>query len=248
MILFALQAVIVPAAVGIFVLLLPRRAWSVEATQGVSPWTASLAVACAFVGSLCVTDGVSIFELDERWQFLVIAVGIVGAGGILCRDDQRERWFTSMVIVLAPIIAFLALRMPGFDGLGPRLMAGAGTGIASLTMARPSERAGRWTAVIIALASAAMAGMLMSVGSSKVAFAAASVACVALVGAAIAHARGGFRPGAAFAMASLTTLAALASYGAAYHEGEGVHPVAWWFVAFSPCVVVASPAARRVSS
>jgi hypothetical protein len=246
----ALHAMLLPAAVGVCALLLPRAAWSVEARRSESPWTAGIAVAVTGVLALWASEGNTLFELSERWQRLVLTSGVAGVGGTMlarCGEIERARVMScaTLAVTLTPLVGLWLLRMPMHDTLGHRLSIGVSAALASLIIARPSVRAPRWTALLVALAFAATAGMLLSVGSSKVAFAAGALALVASAAALLVDRRTAFSPGPAFAMASITMLAAFAVYGVAYQEGDSVPTIAWWFVAFSPLAVIASPTARR---
>lgn len=246
----ALEAVVAAAAAGIVVLLAPRDGWSTEG-KGVSfPWTGSVAVAVAAIVSLWLSEGSALFALSQRWHSLFASAVVAGVGGLVATVNitpvvfgpfSGPRTFRPAVLAITAFIAVALLAFPGHDGSGFRIACAASAAFGALILATPSQQHPRATGFMFAVSLGAMAGILASTGSLKVALAAAALALLCATTGAIAWASSRFSQGPAFAMASLVMLVAFGMYGMAYHDEDGVPVIVWWFVSLSPLVLIAAP-------
>ncbi|MSR29456.1 MAG: hypothetical protein EXS03_07790 [Phycisphaerales bacterium] len=244
-----LEAIALPSALGICLLLCPRDGWSVEAQERRPSWTAALAVAITVIVSLWMSEGLQLFDLEERWNWLVVCATIAGIGGVIGASELPSGRVDIITLCATPILALFVLTMPAHESMAQRLGAGIAVAVGAALLIEPSRHAARWTGFVFALACTAMAAILASSGSMKVALAATALALLCATFGILAQLCRAFCPGPGFAMATLSMLAAFAFYGMSYHDDTGIPAGAWWFVAFAPLVLVASPTlkARRSS-
>lgn len=233
-----LFAVLMPAAAGIAVLLMPSSPWArVEAEPAASErrhaWLAGAACAAALCMSLVVTDGWPWSAAWSSWKLIYASAAIVAvAASLICiRGVPRAE-----TVALACAAAVLWYRVPEARELGVRAVSAAAAAAVGLAVWRGAQRAPAWACAAAAIQSLALAGMIGSSGSSKVAAAAAALAITLAAGAVAARISRTFSCAAAAALASGGLGAALALYGRGYH-GEQIGTWIWLAVAALPAAL-----------
>lgn len=245
-----LFAVLMPAAAGIAVQLLPASPWArvvgdaapLERRQA---WLAGAACAVALCVSLVVTDGWPWSSAWSSWKLIYASAAVVSvAAALVCiRGVPRAE-----TIALAAAAAVLWYRVPEARELGVRAVAAAGAAAVAVTVWRSAQRAPAWSAAASTVQALALAGLIGSSGSSKVAAASAALAFTLAAGAVATRMSRTFSCAAAASLASGGIGVALALYGRGYH-GDSVAPWIWWSAAALPaalCIPWAlMPALRR---
>lgn len=245
-----LYAVLMPAAAGIAVLLLPASPWARVAGDTApavrrQSWLAGAGCAVALFMSLVVTDGWPWSSSWSSWKLIHASAAIVaGAGMLICiRGVPRPE-----TIALAAAAAVLWYRVPEARELGVRAVAAAVAAAVAVTVWRGAQRAPAWSAAVAAAQALALAGLIGSSGSSKVAAAAAALAITLVAGTIATRVSRTFSCAAGASLACGGFGVALALYGRGYH-GDTVAPWIWWSVAALPaalCLPYAlMPAARK---
>ena len=245
-----LYAVLMPAAAGIAVLLLPSSPWARVVGDGAPaqrrhPWLAGAACAVALCVSLVVTDGWPWSSAWSSWKLIYASAAVVSVAAALTCIRGVPRAET---IALAAAAAVLWYRVPEARELGVRATAAAAAAAVAVTVWRSAQRAPTWSIAAAAVQALALSGMIGSSGSSKVAAAAAAVGLTLAAGAVATRVSRTFSCGAGAALASGGIGVALALYGRGYH-GDTVAPWIWLSAAALPaalCIPWAlMPAVRR---
>ena len=245
-----LYAVLMPAAAGIAVLLLPSSPWARIVGDGApfsrrQPWLAGAACASGLCVSLVVTDGWPWASAWSSWKLMYASAAVVSvAAALICiRGVPRAE-----TIALAAAAAVLWYRVPEARELGVRAAAAVVAACVAVIVWRCAQRAPVWSAAVASVQALALAGIIGSSGSSKVAAAAAALALTLAAGSVAARMSRTFSCAAASALASGGLGVALALYGRGYH-GDAVAPWIWWSMSALPgalCLPWAlAPAARR---
>lgn len=246
-----LYALLMPAASGIVLLLLPSAPWARtehDAVRGQrrEPWLSGAACAIAVCASLAVTDGLPWASAWSSWKLLYASAAIIAVAGALAAARGTPR---GEMVALAAAAAVLWYRVPGARELPVRVSAAALAALVAFMMCRCARRAPAWCAIVAAAQALALAGLIGSSGSSKVAAAAGALALTLAAGALAARASRGFSCGAAAALAAGGLGAAFALYGRGYHDN--IPSWIWWSVAAAPAALCApwasTPAPRRAA-
>jgi len=245
-----LYAVLMPAAAGVAVLLLPASPWArvvgdAAPAERRQAWLAGAACAAALCASLVVTDGWPWSSAWSSWKLIYASAAVVSvAAALVCIRGVPG----AETIALAAAAAVLWYRVPEARELGVRAVAAAGAAAVAVTVWRSAQRAPTWSVAAAAVQALALSGLIGSSGSSKVAAAAAALALTLAVGAVATRVSRTFSCAAAASLASGGVGVALALYGRGYH-GDSVAPWIWWSVAALPaalCIPWAlMPALRR---
>lgn len=270
-----LYAILMPAAAAAVLLLLPSAPWArghlptgSSATEGEhgpagalrsaiargsggSPgrqdsWTAGAAFALAVCASLVVTDGWPWSSTWSSWKQIYVAAGIVALAGALAHIRLVARAET---IALAAAAAVLWYRVPEARDIGTRAIAAAAAACVATSMWRCGRRAPAWTCVAASIQAIALAGLIGSSGSSKVAAAAVALGMTLALGAVATRASRTFACAAGAALAGGGFGVALALYGRGYHDN--IASWIWWCLAALPgvlCLPWALMPGRRVGA
>lgn len=246
-----LYALLMPAAAGIVLLLLPSAPWArherdATGAQRRDPWLSGAACALAMCASLAVTDGWPWASAWSSWKLIYASAAIVALAGALAAMRGVPRGET---VALAAAAAVLWYRVPEARELPVRVSAAALAALVAFTMCRCARRAPAWCAAVAAAQALALAGLIGSSGSSKVAAAAGAVALTLAAGAVATRVSRGFMCGAGAALASGGLGVALALYGRGYHDN--IPSWIWWGMAAAPAALCApwaiAPASRRAA-
>lgn len=232
-----LYALLMPAAAGVALLMLPSSPWARvegEAQSGArrEAWLSAAGCALALCMSLVVTDGWPWLAAWSSWKLIYLSAAIIAvAGAAVCvRGVPRAE-----TVALAAAAAVLWYRVPEAREIGTRAAAAALAAAVALCMWRCARRAPAWCCVAAAIQSLALAGALGSSGSSKVAAAAGALAVTLLTGAVATRASRTFSCAAAASLAGGGCGVALALYGRGYHDT--VAPWIWWSLAALPAIL-----------
>lgn len=246
-----LYALLMPAAAGIVLLLLPSTPWARHDGDAIGsprrePWLAGAACAMALCMSLAVTDGWPWASAWSSWKLVYASAAIVAVAGALATMRGVLRGET---VALAAAAAVLWYRVPEARELPVRVSAAALAALVAFAMWRCARSAPAWCAIVAAAQALALAALIGSSGSSKVAAAAGAVALTLAAGAVATRASRGFSCGAGAALASGGLGVALALYGRGYHDS--IPAWIWWSVAAAPAALCAPwavvPASRRAA-
>lgn len=246
-----LYAMLMPAAGGIVLLLLPLAPWArdehdVTQSQRREPWLSGAAFGIAMCASLAVTDGWPWASAWSSWKLLYASAAIIAVAGAFASLRGVPR---NETVALAAAAAVLWYRVPEARELPVRMSAAALASLVAFTMCRCARRAPAWCAIVAAAQALALAGLVGSSGSSKVAAAAGAVALTLASGAIATRVSRGFSCGAGAALASGGLGVALALYGRGYHDS--IPSWVWWSVAAVPVALCApwaiTPASRRAA-
>jgi hypothetical protein len=249
-----LYALLMPASAAAVLLLLPSAPWARghvpsrgrEADGALGrqeAWTGGAAFALAVCASLIVTDGWPWSSAWSSWKQIYVAAGIVAIAGALVHVRLVARMET---IALAAAAAVLWYRVPEARDIGIRAIAAAVAACVAMSMWRCALRAPAWTCVAAAAQAFALAGLIGSSGSSKVAAAAGALGMTLALGAIATRASRTFACAAGASLAAGGFGVALALYGRGYHDN--IAPWVWWCVAALPgalCIPWALIPARR---
>lgn len=246
-----LYALLMPAAAGIALLMLPSAPWArmdsnARSAERTHAWLSGAACAAALSASLVVTDGWPWASAWSSWKGIYWSAAIVSvAAAVVCiRGVPR-----SETVALAAAAAVLWYRVPGARDVGVRALAAALAAAVALAVWRSARRAPAWCCSAAALQLLVLAGLIGSSGSSKVAAASAATAVTLAAGAVATRASRTFSCAAAAALASGGFGVALALYGRGYHDS--VASWIWWSAAALPAALclpwAIMPGARKPS-
>lgn len=238
-----LQAVLLPAAVGIAVLLLASGPWA-RAAGDAPPsrresWSAGLGIAVALSLSLAVTDGLPWASAWSSWKMLYAAAAIIAAGSAIACVRGIER---TEAVAICAAACVLWLKVPGAKELWPRADAAAASALLALALMRGLRCAPSLVAMAVSVALLALGAVIGNAGSAKVAAAAVAASAVIAVGAIAMRVSRTFSCASAIAMAGSGLAVALALYGRGYHDS--VPSWLWWSVAAAPAALAMLVRAR----
>jgi len=232
-----LFAVLMPASAGIALLMLPSSPWAridgeEQRVRRRHAWLSGVACATALCVSLVVTDGWPWASAWSSWKLIYLSAAIVAVAGAAVSVRGVPRAET---VALAAAAAVLWYRVPEARDITVRIVAAAVAAAVAWCVWRGARRAPSWSCVAAAVQASALAGILGSCGSSKVAAAAAAVAVTLGAGAVATRASRTFSCAATAALTCGGLGVALALYGRGYHDN--VPQWMWWAVAALPAAL-----------
>lgn len=240
-----LQAVMMPAAVGLAVMLLASGPWACVAECSPGPrrqsWSAGIGIAAALALSLAVSDGLPWASAWSSWKMLYVAAAIVGVGAAISCVRGIE---VVEAAALGSAACVLWFSVPEAKELWVRTAAAAGAAALSLALMRGMRHAPSAVAAAVATSLMALGIVIGIAGSSKVAAAAVAVAAVAAAGALAMRMSRTFSCASAIVMAGAGIGVALALYGRGYHDS--VPEWLWWALVAAPASVALAVRRRHL--
>jgi hypothetical protein len=240
-----LFAVLMPASAGIALLMLPASPWArvggeSRLAQRRHAWLSGAACASALCASLVVTDAWPWASAWSSWKLIYVSAAIIAVAGAATAVRGVPRAET---IALSAAAAVLWYRVPEAREIHVRIVAAAVAAAVAWLVWRGARRAPAWSCAAASIQACALAALLGSNGSSKVAAAAAALALTLGAGAVAMRASRTFSCAAAAALSCGGLGVALALYGRGYHDN--VHEWIWWAVAALPAALCLPWALRR---